>query len=408
MVLLGAPLTQGEAGVIPLARPGTRRAYPALVQCDYFDALACRSCTLMGQPHADQLAAKQAATAALLASWTDLAWEPPLAGPERGFRNKAKMVAGGTVEEPTLGILDPAGRGVDLRGCGLHEEVLREALPTLSQFVTRAGLTPYDVPGRRGELKHVLVTASPQGELMVRWVLRSTEPVPRVRKQLPWLRHRLPHLTVASANIQPVHQAVLEGETELLLTEQAALPMRLAGLDLWLRPQEFFQTNTAVAAALYDQARRWAAALDASRAWDLYCGVGGFALALAGAGVREVVGVDRSAEAVAAGGAADGRPSGVRFVAGDAEEHVRGAAPEHVPDLVVVNPPRRGIGPRLAGRLEDSRVTHVLYSSCRPGTLVDDLRAMPSLRPVRARVFDMFPQTPHHEVLVLLRRSGRT
>jgi len=68
-----------------------------------------------------------------------------------------------------------------------------------------------------------------------------------------------------------------------------------------------------------------------------------------------------------------------------------------------VNPPRRGIG-TLAGRLEASAARHVVYSSCNPTTLARDLAAMPSLQPVRARMFDMFPHNDHAEVLVLLTR----
>jgi 23S rRNA (uracil747-C5)-methyltransferase len=75
-----------------------------------------------------------------------------------------------------------------------------------------------------------------------------------------------------------------------------------------------------------------------------------------------------------------------------------------VADLVVVNPPRRGIGPDLAGALEAAGPAYLLYSSCNPATLGRDLAAMPSLVPVRARVFDMFPQTAHQEVLVLCER----
>ena len=74
------------------------------------------------------------------------------------------------------------------------------------------------------------------------------------------------------------------------------------------------------------------------------------------------------------------------------------------PDLVVVNPPRRGIGAELAGWLESSGVRHVVYSSCNAESLARDLALMPSLRPVEARVLDMFPHTTHYEVLVLLTR----
>ncbi|MBZ5737653.1 23S rRNA (uracil(747)-C(5))-methyltransferase RlmC [Nocardioides mangrovi] len=372
--------------------------------CHHFDADRCRSCGWLDLSYAAQLAAKQESVVDLLGSPAGLTWEPPVASPQLGFRNKAKMVVTGTAEEPVLGILGPSGVGVDLRDCPLHLPGIQAALPVLADFVTRAAVAPYDLAARRGELKHLLVTESPDGELMVRFVLRSQEPVARLRKHLPGLLAELPSVAVVSVNLQPEHKAVLEGDREILLTERATLTMRVAGLALHLRPQSFFQTNTAMAAELYDRARSWVGELAPARVWDLYCGVGGFALALAGT-AREVTGVEVSAEAVASAtqSAADADLGGVRFEAGDATAWALGrAAP---PDLVVVNPPRRGIGPELAGWLEGSEVPDVLYSSCNAQTLARDLAAMPSLRPVRAQVLDMFPNTDHYEVLVLLERS---
>ena len=372
--------------------------------CPAYDEGRCHSCTLLALPYADQLAGKQAQRRALFAAYHDLAWEPPLASAERGYRNKAKLVVGGTVAAPTLGILDADHRGVDLQDCLLYDERLTCAFPVLAEFVTRAGLVPYAVPERSGELKHLIVTVSPDGELMVRFVLRSTESLARIRKHLPWLLGRLPQVAVASVNLLPAHAALLEGEREIPLTEAQALRMTLNRIDLWLRPQGFFQTNTAVASALYRQAAAWLADDPPASLWDLYCGVGGFALHAAGAG-RAVLGVETSEAAVAGAqrSAADaGLPA--RFVADDATAFALSSA--HVPDAVVVNPPRRGIGTALATWLEDSGVTRVLYSSCNAESLVADLAAMPSLRPVRALLLDMFPQTAHDEVLVDLRRAG--
>ena len=107
---------------------------------------------------------------------------------------------------------------MDLQGCGLYPGSLRPCFPVLAAFVTRATLTPYDVPARTGELKNLLVTQSPDGELMLRFVLRSQEPVARIRKHLPWLLDALPQLRVVSVNLLPDHKAVLEGEREILLT----------------------------------------------------------------------------------------------------------------------------------------------------------------------------------------------
>jgi 23S rRNA (uracil747-C5)-methyltransferase len=368
------------------------------MDCDHFDAGRCRSCTWLPRPYDEQLAAKQELVAGLLAAERQLTWLPPVASTESGFRNKAKMVVTGTVTEPALGILGEGAAGVDLRDCGLHAEPIRDALPVLAEFITRAALTPYELASRRGELKFVLVTANPAGELMVRFVSRSQEPVTRIRKHLPWLSERLT-LAVASVNVQPEHKAVVEGELEIVLTERQTLTVRVNEHELLLRPQSFFQTNTAIAAALYREARDWTGDLDPGTIWDLYCGVGGFARHLAGPG-RSVVGVESSAEAVAA--AQQGAPE-VRFVAGDAAGWATGQ--DEVADLVVVNPPRRGIGIELAGWLETSGVPHLLYSSCNPLTLARDLAAMPSLRPRRGRLFDMFPQTAHAEVLLWCERA---
>lgn len=373
------------------------------MQCDYFDAYRCRSCTLMGTAYSDQLAAKQARCLDTLAA--DPRWEEPFDSRPEGFRNKAKLVIGGSREEPTVGILDRGGHGVDLRHCGLYEPGLAEAVQQVPGLVTELGLVPYDVPRRSGELKHVLLTHSPAGELMVRFVLRSPGQLGRIRRGLPVLQERLPGARVVSVNLQPTHAAVLEGPEEDVLTPDQDLPMRVNDVRLRLRSRSFFQTNTEVAAGLYRQARAWLDELDPASLWDLYCGVGGFALhglMRPDRTPRQVLGVEVSEEAVlSARATAAELPGSARFVAGDVMAHLRDAPP---PEVVMVNPPRRGLGTELAGWLETSGVEHVLYSSCNLASLARDLEQMPSLVPVRARLFDMFPQTPHLEVLTLLRR----
>ena len=81
------------------------------------------------------------------------------------------------------------------------------------------------------------------------------------------------------------------------------------------------------------------------------------------------------------------------------------AAPDAVPALVIVNPPRRGLGAELAGWLERRSPAHVVYSSCNVESLARDLAAMPSYRVARARVLDMFPQSSHFEAITLLERA---
>jgi 23S rRNA (uracil747-C5)-methyltransferase len=372
------------------------------MRCSYFDAGVCRSCELMGVPYPEQLAAKVADARALLADWPDAAWRDAVPSAEEGFRNKAKMVVGGTVDAPTLGILDEHRQGVDLRECGVLAPGLRAAMPALADFVTRARLEPYDVPARRGELKSVLVTESPDGELMVRLVLRSTEALARIRKHAAALLADLPAIAVLTVNLQPEHKAVLEGETEIVLSDADALAMRTGDLVLHLRPGGFFQTNTAIASGLYAQAAEWLDRVAPRTVWDLYCGVGGFALHLAAPG-RQVTGIETSAPAVASAEIAAAGIPGVSFAVGDATAY---AAEHAAPDAVVVNPPRRGLGPELTALLERTGPATIVYSSCNPVTLARDLRELPSYAVEEARLFDMFPQTRHAEVMTLLRRRA--
>jgi 23S rRNA (uracil747-C5)-methyltransferase len=249
------------------------------VQCSYFDAHRCRSCELMGVPYAVQLADKQQRCAAALVSVAPgVRWHSPVASAQSGFRNKAKLVVGGRPGAVTLGILDETGRGVDLRSCGLYEPGLQELLPRLAAVVDDLRLEPYDVPSGTGELKHLIVTRSPDGEVMLRLVLRSQKQLALLRSRLTRVLAALPEVVVLSVNLQPEHKAVLEGETEITLTERDTLPMRVNGLTLGLPPRSFFQTNTAVAEALYRQAQQWVSSVSPATVVDLYCGVGGFAL----------------------------------------------------------------------------------------------------------------------------------
>ena len=373
------------------------------VRCDYFQREQCRSCTLLPLPYPEQVSRQEAAVRQLLAL-PDSAWLPSITSPQTRFRNKAKLAVGGTIEQPLLGIATATGVQ-DLTRCPLHVSAIEDALPALRSFLTTAKLAPYDVASRRGELKFLLITASADGRLMVRFVLRSREAETRMRKHLPGLLTQVPRLAVVSLNVQPTHAALLEGPEEIVLTAQATLTMRVNDLDLHLRPQSFFQTNTPIAAHLYAQATDWMMDSAPRSVWDLYCGVGGFALHAARAGIAEVTGIEISSEAIASAQrtATDLTLTGLTFIAEDATLFALSA--QQPPELVLVNPPRRGIGADLAGWLERSGVNEVIYSSCNAVSLARDLATMPSLTPVTAVVLDMFPNTDHYEVLVRLRRT---
>lgn len=385
------------------------------LDCHYFNAGLCRSCTFIETPHRDQVADKEAWCAEVLAGHSPDAWLPAAVGLDRDFRNRAKLAVGGSAGSVTLGILDQDFHGVDLRECGIQAPQIRAVIPTIAHFLNGTGLVPYDVKARRGELKFVHITAAPSGDLMTRFVVRSQHGLDVLRSRGQELRALLPTATVISVNLLPEHKAVLEGSREEMLLGDS-LRMNLDRVDLHLRPQSFFQTNTDVAIGLYNQVAAWVDEIAPSSLWDLYCGVGGFALYCAKESgqqtSRTITGVELSAQAIESAkisaaelGFDSQSGATVEFIADDATEFAEAnLASGERPDCVIVNPPRRGIGARLSTALEDSGVEHIVYSSCNPLTLAKNLDQMPSYTVSQARVFDMFPHTKHLEVAVVLRR----
>lgn len=374
------------------------------MHCALYTAGTCRSCQWLEKPYPQQLTDKQHHLQSLLAERDVAHWLAPIAGEQSAFRNKAKMVVSGSVERPLLGMLHRDGTPVDLSGCPLYPASFAPMFAVLKSFIARAGLTPYNVARKRGELKYLLLTESTHsGGVMLRFVLRSEGKLAQLRAALPWLQQQLPQLRVISANIQPVHMAIMEGELEIPLTEQQALEEQFNQVPLYIRPQSFFQTNPKVAAELYATARDWVRALGIESMWDLFCGVGGFGLHCAQTDTR-LTGIEISAEAIACA-RQSAKTLGLQQVNFQALDSTKFATAEgSVPQLVLVNPPRRGIGKDLCDYLNQMAPGYILYSSCNAETMAKDIGMLPDYRIERVQLFDMFPHTAHYEVLSLLVR----
>jgi 23S rRNA (uracil1939-C5)-methyltransferase len=317
-----------------------------------------------------------------------VAIEDCLLASERG--NLAREIALGWCRSEGLRAWD---RGLSARGAGEGERAHRtEPAPDgrarLRNLVVREGR-------RTGALQiRVVTTAGELGAASLAAAL-SHELGERLSGVL-WTRsHRLAETTAG-------------GETELVWGEPA-LPERLGELDLRISPEAFFQTNTETAERLYEAVLEYAALEGWERVFDLYCGIGTIALALAPR-AGELWGIELVEEAVAdaIAGAQRNEIGKARFFAGDA----RLALPELLaragrPDLVVVDPPRAGLSKKVLQRIVAASPRRIVYVSCNPTTLAPNAAELAqagwSLRTVRP--VDMFPQTHHIECVALLERG---
>ncbi len=380
--------------------------------CAYFDRGQCRSCDWITLEYSEQIERKQRRVRESLAFFDRFELEPTVSSARQGFRNRAKMAVTGTVEAPTIGLTgdlhqqQPLDEGRELLSCPIHHPRLNELMAALPSFITTYRLIPYQIESRRGELKGLIAFFSPQSrELYLRFVLRSRECVSRLRKMLPELQSQFPDLVCVSANLQPVPHALLEGPEEIFLTERQTILHQLGHLPLRLSPQAFVQTNVETALQLYSTAAEWILEAQPERAMELYCGQGAFTF-FAARHARSWLSIELHPDAVstARATATELGLSHLQFRSADATQ-IQPELAAFAPDLVLVNPPRRGLGTAVQLLLQQQPQS-LLYSSCNIESLAADLRAFASLYAIRrVRIFDLFPHTAHFETLVWLEKK---
>ncbi|MCB0286073.1 MAG: 23S rRNA (uracil(1939)-C(5))-methyltransferase RlmD, partial [Calditrichaeota bacterium] len=174
-------------------------------------------------------------------------------------------------------------------------------------------------------------------------------------------------------------------------------------------PNTFFQVNTVQMLKMLERLKTELLLNSEDRVFDLYCGVGAIALSVAEQ-VREVIGIESNVEAIAAAeeNARDNRLSNLQFICGDAADAMATQlAAGHAPDVVIADPPRKGLPESLIEQIATVNPRSVAYFSCNPKTLVRDLAIFRQNGYAATDIFpfDMFPQTYHVECLTVLQKS---
>ena len=253
---------------------------------------------------------------------------------------------------------------------------------------------PYDRRGRTGILRNLVVREGRRtGSLHTRLVT-SPGPIP---SPLPVDLH-----TVAE---RP--GGGTQGVTTVIGEEY--LEEELSGLRLRISGEAFFQTNTEMAERLYSIAADFAGLSGSERVFDLYCGTGTIALALA-ARAGEVWGLELSESAIT-DARANAELNGIanaHFLAGNARTTIRPLVERAgKPDVVVIDPPRAGLSAKIVRRVIECEAERIVYVSCNPTTLAPNAAQLKEAgyRLRRVKPVDMFPQTPHIECVALLERA---
>jgi 23S rRNA (uracil1939-C5)-methyltransferase len=386
--------------------PSPDRVTPA---CPAFGR--CGGCTWQHLAYPAQLAAKRARVVAALATVPDL---PRIADvrpspAELGYRNKGKYVAGTTgAGELVLGAYAPRSHHVvDTLGCRVVAPIIDEVASWVRGAATRAQLVAYDEATRTGELRYAILREA-GGDVMIVLVVSSAAPRAKLERLANAMsKHTAVRGIVSITNDRRDGAIVPSGSTARVLLGHGYLVESFAGVPVEVGAAEFVQVNRAQAAAMY--ARVAELARPATTAVDLFAGLGGIGLHLARAGTRVVaVEVDRDAVAQLRR-AAEHASLPLVALAGDAGALAPDLREElgDRPDVVIVNPPRKGLAGALPLVVELAAPT-IIYVSCGPESLGRDLTGLAAhgYRADAIEPFDLMPGTAQVETLVRLSRTS--
>jgi len=397
---------EGWARLKLVQTPSPDRREPA---CAAFGR--CGGCPLEHFDYQAQLAWKTAYTRAALAKLPSLATVPvadcqPAARP-LGYRNRSKLVyARGPGGLPVLGAFAPRSHQiVDLRGCRVAEPPLDEIAARLLTLLRAAAIQPYNEQLDDGELRHVVLRANHNHEVLCTFVTR-VDAWPQGVELAAALCATFPQIIGVAQNVNQRRTNVIYGDTTRVLEGRITLTDQIGPVFLRLSATAFFQTHRDVAAALYADVLRTANLTGTERVVDCYAGVGGLALTLAPR-AGEVIGIEENPAAVedAIASAQLNHATRARFSCGDAGALL---ASLDAADVVILNPPRRGCEPSVLQAAAELGPRTILYVSCDPDTLARDLVLLGDLgwQTDAVRPYDMLPQTAHVEALAVLTRRA--
>jgi 23S rRNA (uracil1939-C5)-methyltransferase len=317
---------------------------------------------------------------------------------------------------PVLGLHERGAfdRVFAIETCLLPSPLTVEIVRLTQRFAVEHGWRAYHIRRHEGMVRHLTVRHLPVTDQCAVHLVAASDQVPGLEAWARAVAALSPAVRTVSLLLNHSRANVAWGEEERVLRGPGTIVERLLGLEFEVSANAFLQTNSRQAEALYAAVLEVARVEPGETVLDLYCGTGTLTLLLArAAGGGAAVGVESAPDAVARAlqnAERNGLPQ-VRFVTGEARrvlrEWARGERPGAMrPHLVVVDPPRAGLHPRVVARIAELEPRRIVYVSCNPATLARDLKDFAPLgyRLAQVRPFDMFPHTPHIECVAGLER----
>ena len=376
--------------------------------------MRCGGCTFRHISYEAELGAKQQRVQDALERIGGLHYAvlKPIVGadePDR-YRNKAQLPIGqGTGGNISLGFYAVhSHRIINCEECLLQPQEFTAAMKAFREWAGKTRDSVYDESTGRGRLRHLFLRkAQATGEIMVCVVVNGNG-VHDEEGLADLLEKRVPGLKSFVINVNREKTNVILGSKFRTIRGQDYITDILCGLRFRISPQSFYQVNPRQAERLYNLAGKYAGLTGTETVLDLYCGTGTIGLSMAKQ-AKHVIGVEVVEQAVedAKKNAAENGIENAEFLCADAAKAADMLKNRGVrPNVVVLDPPRKGCDSALIDTVAEMAPERVVYVSCDPATLARDIKlfAPHGYKPMEATPVDMFPRTAHVETVVLMSR----
>ena len=328
------------------------------------------------------------------------------------YRNKAQFPVGKDKEGNTV-IGFYAGRThsiIDSRYCYIQSEVSNKVVSIIRSWIERYVISPYEETKHSGLIRHILVrNGFKTGEVMVCLVVTSKK-VPALDK-LVELLGGIDGLVSVCLNINKDKTNKILGDKIINVYGRDYIEDYIGDVKYRISPLSFYQVNPVQTEKLYSTALDFAGLTGNETVWDLYCGIGTISLFLAKS-AKSVLGVEIVPQAIsdAKVNAQINNIDNALFTCGaaeDVEDFLTENELQHIygnPDVIVVDPPRKGCDSKLLDTIISHSPERIVYVSCDPATLARDLKILCEdvYEIKRVRACDMFGMSGHVETIVLL------
>jgi 23S rRNA (uracil1939-C5)-methyltransferase len=321
------------------------------------------------------------------------------------YRNKAQLAFARIKDNIHIGLYTINTHNIiDTKECFIYHPQILKVLEKVRDFCLKANPSIYNELHHIGLLRHVMIRVSFSSlETMVVLVINGQK-ISKIDTLLEDLK-RLPGFASFALNINTKKGDVILGPETQILWGKNHLEEEINGIKYLISPTSFFQVNPVQSAKMSQLVLEYAGLNGHELVWDLYSGLGFFSLALAKK-AKMVIGVELSESAISDArlNADANKIKNVEFIKGDAETIL----PElnGQPDLIVIDPPRKGCDKNFITFLAQTKPKKVIYISCNPDTFARDANQLitEGFTLVKTQPIDMFPHTVHIETISLFER----